>query len=178
MKRSAAKRESERLYTVVDTTWGAGLIAWTPLGLAHVELPRGTFERVAARGSNIGTFARPTGFAADAARRMRDYFGGEAVDLDDLPLDLDAVPPFARKVYAIARSIARGKTETYGDVATRIGSPGASRAVGGALGRNPIPLFVPCHRVIAAGGRVGGFSATGGVALKRRMLALESGSSG
>lgn len=176
MKRGAAKKESERLYTVVDTTWGAGLIAWTPSGIAHVELPRGTFERIAARGSSAGTFARPTGFAADAARRMRDYFGGEPVDFDDLPLDLDAVAPFARKVYAVARSIARGKTETYGDVAARIGSPGASRAVGGALGRNPVPLVVPCHRVVGAGGRLGGFSATGGIALKRRMLALESGS--
>lgn len=176
MKRSAAKRVTDRLYTVVDTTWGAALIAWTPAGLSHLELPDGAFERVAARGSRAGTFARPTGFAADAAARMRDYFGGEAVDFDDLPLDLDAVAPFARKVYAVARSIARGKTETYGDIATRIGSPGASRAVGGALGRNPIPLLVPCHRVVAAGGRVGGFSASGGVSMKRRMLALETSS--
>lgn len=174
MKGSTAKRESERLYTVVDTTWGAALLAWTSAGLSRVELPGGTFEKVAARGSSTGTFTRPTGFAADAAKRIRDYFGGEAVELDDLPLDLAAVPPFALRVYAATRAIPRGQTLTYGDIAARLGSPGASRAVGGALGRNPVPLVVPCHRVVAAGGRLGGFSANGGTSLKRRMLALES----
>lgn len=172
--RNTAKRDSERLYTVVDTTWGAALLAWTPAGIARVELPGGSFEKVAAHGSTVGTFARPTGFAADAAKRIREYFAGEAIDLDDLPLDLDRVPPFAQKVYAAARAIPRGKTETYGDIAERVGSPRASRAVGGALGRNPVPLVVPCHRVVGAGGRVGGFSASGGIGLKRRMLALES----
>lgn len=176
MKSNTAERESRRLYTVVDTTWGAALLAWTPAGIAKVELPGGSFERVAAHGA-AGTFARPTGFAADAARRMRAYFAGETVELDDLPLDLDGAPAFARKVYAAARAIPRGKTETYGDVATRVSSPGAARAVGGALGKNPIPLFVPCHRVVAANGRLGGFSASGGIALKRRMLSLESSSS-
>ena len=178
MKGNTARRESERLYTIVDTTWGAALLAWTEAGVVKVGLPEGgRFEHAAARGSDIGTYARPTGFAADAAKRIRRYFAGDAVDLDDLPLDLGDVPPFARRVYAAARSVPRGETRTYGDVAIAIGSEGAARAVGGALGRNPIPLIVPCHRIVGSGGRIGGFSAPGGVSTKRRMLDLERRSS-
>ena len=171
---NVAKRESERLYTVIDTTWGATLLGWTPAGISHLVLPAGSFEKAAASAHDAGTFAaHPSGFAADAAKRIRAYFAGDAVELDDLPLDLAGVAPFAEKVYAAARAIPRGQTLTYGEVAARTGKPGASRAVGGALGKNPVPLIVPCHRVVAAGGRLGGFSATGGVATKRRMLALE-----
>lgn len=171
---NVAKRESGRLYTVVDTTWGAALLGWTPSGISHFVLPAGTFEKVAASAHDAGTFAaHPSGFAADAAKRIRAYFAGEPVTLDDLPIDLGDTAPFAAKVYAAARAIPRGTTETYGEIAKRVGSPGASRAVGAALGRNPIPLLVPCHRVVAAGGRMGGFSASGGVAMKKRMLTLE-----
>ena len=90
-----------------------------------------------------------------------------------MPLDLDAAPDFHRKVYEVARTIAPGRTLTYGDIAKRLGVPHESREVGQALGRNPIAIIVPCHRVLGADGKMGGFSANGGVATKRRMLEIE-----
>ena len=98
---------------------------------------------------------------------------GEASDLSSIPLDMDQVPAFHRRVYEAARAIPPGMTLSYGDIAARAGAPGAARAVGQALGRNPFPIVVPCHRVLAAGGKIGGFSAQGGIATKRRMLAIE-----
>ena len=87
---------------------------------------------------------------------------------------MERVPPFHRRVYAAARKIPPAATLTYGELAARIGAPGAARAVGQALGRNPFALIVPCHRVVAAGGKAGGFSASGGVTTKLRLLALEA----
>jgi methylated-DNA-[protein]-cysteine S-methyltransferase len=88
-------------------------------------------------------------------------------------LDFEGLPAFNRRVYELARTIGPGATLTYGDIALRLGSPGTARAVGQALGQNPWPIVVPCHRVLAADGRMGGFSAPGGVATKRRMLEIE-----
>jgi methylated-DNA-[protein]-cysteine S-methyltransferase len=98
---------------------------------------------------------------------------GEMSDLSSIPLDMEEVPAFHRRVYEAARAIPPGMTLSYGDIAARIGAPGAARAVGQALGRNPFPIVVPCHRVVAADGKIGGFSAQGGVVTKRRMLAIE-----
>ena len=98
---------------------------------------------------------------------------GEARDLSDVPLDLDEVPEFHCKVYDVARTIKPGTTLWYGEIAARLGEPDAARAVGQALGRNPIPIIVPCHRVLAADGATGGFSAPGGTATKLRLLAIE-----
>ncbi len=98
---------------------------------------------------------------------------GEESDLAGIALDMDDVPAFHRRVYETARAIQPGTTMSYGDIAGRIDAPGAARAVGQALGRNPFPIIVPCHRVLAAGGKIGGFSAQGGLATKRRLLAIE-----
>ena len=98
---------------------------------------------------------------------------GEALDLREVVLDLSRLTPFQRGVYAIARAIPPGQTRTYGDVARELGDVGLSRAVGQALGHNPFAPIVPCHRVLAAGNRPGGFSAEGGAATKLRMLAIE-----
>jgi methylated-DNA-[protein]-cysteine S-methyltransferase len=98
---------------------------------------------------------------------------GAAVDLSVVPLDMERVPAFDRRVYEVARTIPPGKTLTYGDIAARLGDPGAAREVGQALGRNPFAVIVPCHRVVAAGGKTGGFSATGGVTTKLRLLEIE-----
>lgn len=98
---------------------------------------------------------------------------GEARDLASVALDLDGLPGFDRRVYELARSIPPGQTLSYGEIAARLGAPAAAREVGQALGRNPFPIIVPCHRVTAAGGRLGGFSAAGGAATKRRLLAIE-----
>ena len=98
---------------------------------------------------------------------------GRPDDLRDVPLDLDGVPEFNRQVYAIARGIDPGQTMTYGEIAAQLGEPQAAREVGQALGQNPVPLIVPCHRVLAAGGKLGGFSARGGVTTKLRLLDIE-----
>lgn len=162
--------EPGRRYTFVETTFGTALLEWTDEGIARVVLP--DLSGAPPRASNA-VATRPTGFAADAARRILEYFAGEEVEFDHLPVDFTNVPSFANRVYLEARKVGRGERATYGEIAERIGVPGAARAVGGALGRNPVPLIIPCHRVVAANGRVGGFSAGGGVELKRRMLALE-----
>ena len=99
-------------------------------------------------------------------------------DLSHIALDMEGVPPFHRRVYELARGIAPGTTLTYGEIATCLGDPGSARAVGQALGHNPFAPVVPCHRVLAAGGRSGGFSANGGVATKLRMLQIERASFG
>src|SRR4030095_13858169 len=98
---------------------------------------------------------------------------GDAVDLDFVALDMRNVPAFHQRVYEVARSIKPGSTLTYGEVAAQMGQPGAARSVGQALGRNPFPIVVPCHRVLAAGGKMGGFSAAGGITTKLQMLTIE-----
>ncbi len=106
-------------------------------------------------------------------KQLRDYFDGRSVEFD-VPVDFSPLSPFQRKVLSACAEIGYGRTMTYGQLARRIGSPHAARAVGGALARNPIPLVIPCHRVIAGDGSLGGFSAPQGVTLKRRLLDLES----
>jgi methylated-DNA-[protein]-cysteine S-methyltransferase len=98
---------------------------------------------------------------------------GEKRELFDVALDMARVPAFERRVYEVARGIPPGATLTYGEIAARLGAPGEARAVGEALGQNPFPIVVPCHRVLAAGGKVGGFSANGGIATKLRLLSIE-----
>jgi len=98
---------------------------------------------------------------------------GEKRELGDVALDMARVPAFERRVYEVARGIPPGATLTYGEIAARLGATGEARAVGEALGRNPFPIVVPCHRVLAAGGKVGGFSANGGIATKLRLLSIE-----
>jgi methylated-DNA-[protein]-cysteine S-methyltransferase len=108
-----------------------------------------------------------------AIARIVELLDGKPVDLTDIELDLDGVPEFNRGVYEVARTIPPGKTMTYGDIAKRLGGVELSRDVGQALGHNPCAIVVPCHRVLAAGGKPGGFSANGGVSTKLKMLAIE-----
>lgn len=108
------------------------------------------------------------------AEEVARHLSGDLQIFSDLVLPFAELPPFRRRVLQALRAIPTGKTATYGEVATSLGSPGASRAVGQAVARNPYPLVVPCHRVLAAGGRVGGFSAPGGTATKLVLLAIES----
>ena len=113
------------------------------------------------------------GFVQEAARLLKSHLAGASRDLSKLPLDLSVLAPFQRAVYEAVRALPPGRTATYGEIAAALGKPGASRAVGQALGRNPFLVAVPCHRVLAAGGAPGGFSAPGGVITKQRLLALE-----
>lgn len=117
--------------------------------------------------------AEPPAMVREAAARIVRLLAGERIDLSEVPLDLGAGSELERKVWAAALRIPCGEVRTYGDIAREIGAPGAAQAVGAALGRNPVPIIVPCHRVVAGGGRSGGFSAPGGVSTKFRILRIE-----
>ncbi len=163
-------------FALFDSPIGRCGIAWGARGIAAVQLPDGpeaaTRARLVRRFPDASEQAMP-----DEVRRAVDQIlsllRGEASELAAIPLDMEQLPPFHRRVYELARGIAPGATVSYGDLAARLGRPGAARAVGQALGRNPFALVVPCHRVLAADGRMGGFSANGGVATKLRLLSIE-----
>jgi methylated-DNA-[protein]-cysteine S-methyltransferase len=163
-------------YTLFDTAIGRCGIAWTAHGVAGVQLPEADDEKTRARLRR--RFAQAVEAAPPAAvRRAIDgivaLLGGHQSDLSAITLDMQGVPPFHRRVYAVARSITPGRTLTYRDIAAQLGEPGAARAVGQALGHNPFALIVPCHRVLAAHGQAGGFSAHGGAVTKLRLLSIE-----
>jgi methylated-DNA-[protein]-cysteine S-methyltransferase len=151
-------------YLPFDTAIGRCAVAWGERGITKVWLPeaRDTTPR--------GT---PTPEVTQAVADMKALLDGELHDLRHVALDLEAVPEFHREVYAIAREIPPGATLTYGDIARRLGDVQLSRAVGAALGSNPCPIVVPCHRVVGAGGALTGFSAPGGTRTKERMLRIE-----
>jgi len=113
------------------------------------------------------------GAVADAVQAMTRLLAGERVDLSNIAIDSAGIDPFDRRVYAVTRMIGPGRVLSYGEVAARVGADASARAVGQSLGRNAMPIVVPCHRVVATGGGFGGFSAPGGTATKRRMLAIE-----
>ena len=117
--------------------------------------------------------AEPPTFVAEAIDLIVRLLQRERVDLGGIPVDPEGASELERRVYEAARRIPCGEVRTYGEIAREIGSPGATQAVGAALGRNPIPIVIPCHRVLASGGRSGGFSAPGGVGTKFRMLEIE-----
>jgi methylated-DNA-[protein]-cysteine S-methyltransferase len=131
-----------------------------------------TRNRIHQRDGNVAE-AAPPAEVRGAIDGIIDLLAGKPNDLAEVVLDLDGVPEFNRGVYDIARKIPPGKTMTYGDIAKKLGGVELSRDVGQALGRNPCPIVVPCHRVLAAGGKPGGFSANGGVVTKLKMLAIE-----
>jgi methylated-DNA-[protein]-cysteine S-methyltransferase len=115
----------------------------------------------------------PPAFVEAAVATVQRLLAGQKVDLAAIAVDLDGLGALDRKVLGYTRTIPQGETRTYGEVAKAIGSPGAAQAVGAALGRNPVPIVIPCHRILAAGGRSGGFSAPGGAETKLKMLEIE-----
>jgi methylated-DNA-[protein]-cysteine S-methyltransferase len=163
-------------FALFDTVIGACAIAWNTTGIVGLNLPgpsdAATREATRRRFGSADEQSPPPGVArvVDEVQRL---LRGEPRDLSTVVLDMTAVPDFDRRVYEAARAIAHGQTVTYGEVAARLGDPGLARAVGQALGRNPFVVLVPCHRVLAAGGRPGGFSAPGGVTTKERLLEIE-----
>lgn len=163
-------------YALFDTAVGRCALAWSDAGLVAVQLPEASaahaHQRLQQRFPGAAE-ATPGDAVAGAISAIVSLLEGGQADLAGIPLDLSRVPQFHRRVYAEARAIAPGHTLTYGELAARVGAPGAARAVGQAMGRNPFPIVVPCHRVLAAGGRVGGFSAHGGIATKLRLLGIE-----
>jgi methylated-DNA-[protein]-cysteine S-methyltransferase len=163
-------------YALYATAIGACGIAWGSRGIVGAQLPeaeeQATRARMRRRFPALEEVEPPSWVQRDIAA-IRALLDGEPLDLGEIELDLEGVGDFHRRVYAITRRIPPGSTRTYGDIAEELGDKGLARAVGQALGLNPFAPIVPCHRVLAAGGKWGGFSAHGGAASKLRMLAIE-----
>jgi methylated-DNA-[protein]-cysteine S-methyltransferase len=164
-------------YALFQTSIGGCGIAWGAQGVAAVQLPETNPSATVARLLRAHQDANSRRPGPDQQRIIDDIvalLAGQARDLRYVRLDVARAPPFHQRVFDVVRAIAPGQTRTYGEVAALCGEPHAARAVGQAMARNPFPIIVPCHRVLAAGGKSGGFSAGGGVATKLRMLAIES----
>jgi methylated-DNA-[protein]-cysteine S-methyltransferase len=163
-------------YALFETAIGTCAIVWSARGVAGVQLPEKNAAATRARLIRRYPDAQEALPSADIQRAVDGIvrlLAGERCDLTDITVDESAVPAFNRRVYAIARAIPPGATMTYGEIAVRLGDKILSRAVGQAMGENPTPLIVPCHRVLAASGKSGGFSAFGGVVTKLRLLSIE-----
>jgi methylated-DNA-[protein]-cysteine S-methyltransferase len=163
-------------FALFETAIGWAGVAWAEAGLVACHLPERDAE--AARRGFLKRFPEAT--EADAPPELADTIAGiqalmrgEKADLTAAPLDLSRTPEFHARVYEIARAIPPGETLTYGQIAERLGDRLLARDVGAALSKNPWPMVVPCHRVTAAGGKPGGFSARGGVNTKLKLLAIE-----
>jgi len=164
-------------YLVFETASGFCGIAWNGVGITRFQLPAASAEAtersLRRRLANAEPGTPPPAVAAVIAAATR-YFAGEKVEFSDVQLDLAGQDAFFQQIYAALRRVGWGQTTTYGTLAKELGAgPEAARDVGVAMARNPVPLIIPCHRVLAAGGKVGGFSAPGGSASKVRMLELE-----
>jgi methylated-DNA-[protein]-cysteine S-methyltransferase len=165
-------------FALFDTAVGTCGIAWAEHGIAGTQLPE--HDRAATRARLQQRFpnakeTQPSDEIAATIDRIVALLRGERVDLTDVPVDMASIPDFERDVYAAAREIPAGATKSYGEIAKRIGQPTQAREVGVALARNPFAIVVPCHRVVAANGKTGGFSAGGGVKTKLRLLGIEGG---
>jgi methylated-DNA-[protein]-cysteine S-methyltransferase len=167
-----------RSFAMFDAAIGPCGIAWSDTGVTGFQLPErdasATRRRMAARFRDA-VEAVPPPDVQQGIDAIVALMSGQCVDLAFIRLDMDGVPEFHQRVYEVARTIPAGATLTYGEIARRVGDPGAARAVGQALGRNPFAVIVPCHRVTAARGKAGGFSAPGGRATKLTLLAIEGG---
>ncbi|HEX6708287.1 MAG TPA: methylated-DNA--[protein]-cysteine S-methyltransferase [Albitalea sp.] len=163
-------------FCLFPTAIGPCGIAWSARGVLGLHLPGADESRTRVHLARRFGQAIEQSPPPDVARAIADItalLSGTPVDLVHVALDMDGLPDFHRRVYELARTIPPGQTRTYGELADRLGEPGAARAVGQALGRNPFAIIVPCHRVMAAGGRAGGFSAPGGLRTKLRLLTIE-----
>ncbi|RYE47977.1 MAG: methylated-DNA--[protein]-cysteine S-methyltransferase [Hyphomicrobiales bacterium] len=163
-------------YRMLDTALGPMAIGWTDAGISRVLLPGDTPEEMRARLEKAGG-VEDAGGQTEVAARILAYAEGANDNFADVALDLSRVPEVNRRIYEHIRELAWGETTTYGAIARWLGDVALSRGVGAAMGANPIPLIVPCHRVLAADGRTGGFSSPGGVRAKMEMLALEKAAS-
>jgi methylated-DNA-[protein]-cysteine S-methyltransferase len=178
-RRAAAQNRpmaSPRSFAFFATALGTCAIAWNEIGLTGVWLPEADAEslrRKMARRCDGARESAPSGQTSQAIEAITRLLAGERIDLSGIALDDAGIDDFDRRVYAVTRAIAPGRVLTYGEVAARVGAEASARAVGQSLGRNAMPIVVPCHRVVATGGGLGGFSAPGGTRTKRRMLAIE-----
>ena len=170
--------QPETHHHLFDTALGVCGVAWNARGLTGVQLPEqdrtATERRLAAKCGSAGPAAPPPWVEALVAD-IQNYLAGVRIDFSAVRVDLDGIDDFRRSIYLALRGVGFGRTTTYGELARQIGSTEweAARDVGDAMGRNPMPLVIPCHRVLAAGNKLGGFFAYGGTATKQKLLALE-----
>jgi methylated-DNA-[protein]-cysteine S-methyltransferase len=163
-------------HAVFETALGFMGIAWSEKGLTRLCLPQASRDSVERRllrlDGAIPAGTRPA-WVADLIDAIKAYAAGETVDFSTVPVDLTGIDEFRLAIYDAARRLTFGEVTTYGELAKRAGHAGLARETGAALGANPVPLVIPCHRIVAAGGKIGGFSAPGGSTTKERMLCLE-----
>ena len=163
-------------FAVFETAIGCCGIVWSERGIAGVQLPERSEAATRSRLARRFPAAHEGEPPAEVQHTIDDIvalLGGERRDLNRVRIDLDAVSEFHRRVYEVARRIPAGATLSYGEIAERLGDRNLARDVAEALSENPWPIIVPCHRIVAAGGKPGGFSAPGGVATKLRLLTIE-----
>jgi methylated-DNA-[protein]-cysteine S-methyltransferase len=168
---------SEAAYLLFDTALGVCGLAWRGEAVVWASLPEPDPEalrRRLKRRHPAAVEAAPPPSVAAVVDAVRALLAEGTVDLSSVVVDITELDSFEREVLEATRRIPPGRTRTYGQIAQELGQPRAAQAVGAALGRNPIPIIIPCHRVLAAGGRSGGFSAPGGVATKLKLLAIEN----
>ncbi len=172
----AEQDKSEEHFVLFETAFGSCGIAWSPIGLTRLQLPEATpyvtHRRLAGPGRRAWEGQLPAAID-EAMAELEKYFSGKATDFAAVSVDLGDKPPLQLALYARLRLIPWGETTTYGALARDLAVPGGARAVGQAMGRNPVPVIVPCHRVLASGNGLGGFSAPGGRTTKQRLLELE-----
>lgn len=173
MRAETAVREH---YCVFETAIGPCGVAWTEAGLTRLQLPESnrdaTETRLRKRSGSAGPELPPPPVRR-AITDIQSYMVGDRIEFTAVPIDWSGVSPFHRRIYETTRSLGWGMTASYGEVARKAGPPVVARAVGQAMARNPVPIVIPCHRVLAAGRRIGGFSAYGGAVTKERLLTLE-----
>jgi len=164
-------------YFIFETARGFCGIAWNNAGITRFQLPTRSAEaaeRILGRRMLCAETGTPTPEVIETVAAAKRYFEGQETDFSSFRLDLDDRDTLSRKIYAAVRQVRWGRTTTYGALAKQIAAgPEVARDVGQAMANNPVPLIIPCHRVLAAGGKLGGFSAPGGLSAKVRMLALE-----
>jgi methylated-DNA-[protein]-cysteine S-methyltransferase len=172
----AKKMQETMKYTIFKTKWGYFGLASTDNGLLRTCLPLAERKRVESQLlKNFPGSQYDKGLFKTVQEQITAYFEGDCVDFRAIPVVLDGLGVFARRVLTACRDIGFGQTVSYGRLAEMAGKPAAARAVGGVMAKNPLPLIIPCHRVICADGKIGGFSTSGGIALKKRLLKLEAG---
>ncbi|NYT30491.1 MULTISPECIES: methylated-DNA--[protein]-cysteine S-methyltransferase [Rhizobium] len=169
--------ETTHHYLIFETAGGFCGIAWSDAGITRFQLPTKAAEateRLLLRRLPDAEAGTPTPAVLETVAAVKRYFQGEETDFSGVELDLAGQDAFFRDIYAAARRVGWGRTTTYGALAKELGvGPEAARDVGQAMAKNPVALIIPCHRVLAAGGKIGGFSAPGGSSSKARMLELE-----
>jgi len=163
-------------FALFDTAIGVCGVVWNEIGLTGTALPDRGAEALRDRLSRRWPQAvesQPWGAGAEAVTAIQALMADGRTDLTGLALDETGLTDFLKRVYAAARAVPPGQTRTYGQIAAAAGAPGEARAVGQAMGKNPWPIVVPCHRVMGADGKLTGFSAPGGVDTKLRLLSIE-----